>query len=183
MPRLRGLHPVQLAIPPGSEDRCRHFWSTILGCAEVEKPPDLVGRGGRWFRAGHSKSTSASSGTSERTQRLTRESKSKASESWRDISRTRECRSSGTNASPASSGSTAAILSVTASSSWKPASAQLDVVPAADRGSVEATRLAVRRSLSEVATDLGHLLVRVRAPQHHPLPDAELRRAARRPLV
>ena len=43
---------MQLAIPAGSEDECRRFWSAILGCAEVEKPPALAPRGGCWFRAG-----------------------------------------------------------------------------------------------------------------------------------
>ena len=52
MTHLRALHHVQLAIPPGSEAECRRFWSTVLGCAEIEKPPDLRRRGGCWFRAG-----------------------------------------------------------------------------------------------------------------------------------
>ncbi|MEP7055810.1 MAG: VOC family protein [Actinomycetota bacterium] len=47
-----GLHHVQLAIPPGSEDACRGFWGGILGMAEVEKPPVLAARGGCWFRGG-----------------------------------------------------------------------------------------------------------------------------------
>lgn len=47
-----GLHHVQLAIPAGSEDVCREFWSGVLGLDEVEKPPVLAARGGCWFRGG-----------------------------------------------------------------------------------------------------------------------------------
>jgi len=46
------LHHVQLAIPPGGEERCRAFWGGILGMVEVEKPPALAARGGCWFRGG-----------------------------------------------------------------------------------------------------------------------------------
>ena len=52
MANLRGLHHVQLAVPPGSEGECRRFWGTILGCEEIAKPPALAGRGGCWFRLG-----------------------------------------------------------------------------------------------------------------------------------
>ena len=46
------LHHVQLAIPPGGEDRCRAFWGEVLGMEELEKPPVLAARGGCWFRGG-----------------------------------------------------------------------------------------------------------------------------------
>ena len=46
------LHHVQLAIPPGGEDRCRAFWGALLGMEELEKPPVLAARGGCWFRGG-----------------------------------------------------------------------------------------------------------------------------------
>jgi catechol 2,3-dioxygenase-like lactoylglutathione lyase family enzyme len=46
------LHHVQLAIPPGGEDRCRAFWGEVLGMEEVAKPPVLAARGGCWFRGG-----------------------------------------------------------------------------------------------------------------------------------
>jgi catechol 2,3-dioxygenase-like lactoylglutathione lyase family enzyme len=46
------LHHVQLAIPPGGEERCREFWGGILGMVELEKPPTLAARGGCWFRGG-----------------------------------------------------------------------------------------------------------------------------------
>jgi transcriptional regulator len=49
---LQGLHHVQLAIPPDSEDECRRFWGAVLGMAELEKPPVLAARGGCWFRGG-----------------------------------------------------------------------------------------------------------------------------------
>jgi catechol 2,3-dioxygenase-like lactoylglutathione lyase family enzyme len=51
-PLLQRLHHVQLAVPPGSEDRCREFWHDILGMAELTKPPVLASRGGCWFRGG-----------------------------------------------------------------------------------------------------------------------------------
>lgn len=49
---LGTLHHVQLAIPPGGEDRCRAFWGDVLGMQEVQKPPVLAARGGCWFRGG-----------------------------------------------------------------------------------------------------------------------------------
>lgn len=49
---LSQLHHVQLAIPPGGEERCRAFWGGVLGMDELEKPPVLAARGGCWFRGG-----------------------------------------------------------------------------------------------------------------------------------
>ncbi|MEW9552324.1 VOC family protein [Nonomuraea sp. NPDC050783] len=46
-----GLHHVQLAIPPGSEDECRRFYVEVLGMTELRKPPALAARGGLWVRA------------------------------------------------------------------------------------------------------------------------------------
>lgn len=46
-----GLHHVQLAIPPGSEDDCRAFYVGVLGMTEAGKPPALAARGGLWVRA------------------------------------------------------------------------------------------------------------------------------------
>jgi catechol 2,3-dioxygenase-like lactoylglutathione lyase family enzyme len=43
---------VQLAAPPGAEDRLRAFYGTALGMSEVDKPPALAARGGAWFRSG-----------------------------------------------------------------------------------------------------------------------------------
>jgi catechol 2,3-dioxygenase-like lactoylglutathione lyase family enzyme len=45
------LHHVQVACPPGGEDGARRFYADGLGLTEVEKPPELAGRGGAWFRA------------------------------------------------------------------------------------------------------------------------------------
>ena len=45
-----GIHHVQLACPPGSEDVSRGFYVDALGLREVPKPPALVVRGGVWFR-------------------------------------------------------------------------------------------------------------------------------------
>ena len=45
------LHHVQVACPPGGEDEARRFYGAGLGLTEVEKPEDLRGRGGAWFRA------------------------------------------------------------------------------------------------------------------------------------
>ena len=50
--QLLGLHHVQLAAPPGSEEALRHFYGTVLGMTEVPKPPALAARGGAWFRSG-----------------------------------------------------------------------------------------------------------------------------------
>jgi catechol 2,3-dioxygenase-like lactoylglutathione lyase family enzyme len=46
-----GLHHVLLAIPAGSEDRCRAFYVDVLGLVELPKPPALAARGGLWVRA------------------------------------------------------------------------------------------------------------------------------------
>lgn len=45
------LHHVQVACPRGGEDEARRFWRDGLGMTEVEKPADLAGRGGCWFRS------------------------------------------------------------------------------------------------------------------------------------
>ena len=46
------LDHVQLAIPKGSEDRCRQFYAAILNMREVPKPAALAGRGGLWLESG-----------------------------------------------------------------------------------------------------------------------------------
>ena len=45
------LPHVQVACPPGGEDVARRFYADGLGMTEVDKPADLVARGGCWFRA------------------------------------------------------------------------------------------------------------------------------------
>ncbi|WP_328871919.1 glyoxalase [Streptomyces sp. NBC_00287] len=49
---LTAVDHVQLAAPPGSEDRLRAYYVDVLGMTEVPKPPVLAARGGCWFRAG-----------------------------------------------------------------------------------------------------------------------------------
>ncbi len=43
---------MQIAIPPGSEDRARAFYVELLGFDEIPKPFELAGRGGLWLRSG-----------------------------------------------------------------------------------------------------------------------------------
>ena len=45
------LHHVQVCCPRGGEDEARRFYGTGLGLTEVDKPVELAGRGGVWFRA------------------------------------------------------------------------------------------------------------------------------------
>jgi len=40
---------VQLAMPPGAEDRAVAFYEALLGIPQVPKPPELAVRGGCWF--------------------------------------------------------------------------------------------------------------------------------------
>ncbi|MFC7266682.1 glyoxalase [Streptomyces lutosisoli] len=49
---LTAVDHVQLAAPPGSEDRLRTYYVDVLGMTEIPKPPVLAARGGCWFRAG-----------------------------------------------------------------------------------------------------------------------------------
>jgi catechol 2,3-dioxygenase-like lactoylglutathione lyase family enzyme len=49
---LAGVDHVQLAAPPGSEERLRAYYVGVLGMTEIPKPPVLAARGGCWFRAG-----------------------------------------------------------------------------------------------------------------------------------
>jgi catechol 2,3-dioxygenase-like lactoylglutathione lyase family enzyme len=49
--RIIGIDHVQLAMPPGDEDRARQFYSGILGIPEVPKPAELAKRGGVWFES------------------------------------------------------------------------------------------------------------------------------------
>ncbi len=45
------LHHVQVCCPRGGEADARRFYGDGLGMTEVEKPSELAGRGGAWFRA------------------------------------------------------------------------------------------------------------------------------------
>ena len=49
---ITALDHVQLAAPPGSEDRLRAYYTGALGMTEIPKPPVLAARGGCWFQAG-----------------------------------------------------------------------------------------------------------------------------------
>jgi len=49
---ITALDHVQLAAPPGSEDRLRAYYVDVLGMTEIPKPPVLAARGGCWFQAG-----------------------------------------------------------------------------------------------------------------------------------
>lgn len=50
---LPSIHHVQIAIPAGGEEAARAFYAEMLGLQEVEKPENLRGRGGVWFRTGN----------------------------------------------------------------------------------------------------------------------------------
>ena len=49
---LTHIDHIQLAAPPNSESEARHFFGTVLGLTEVEKPESLKKRGGMWFEFG-----------------------------------------------------------------------------------------------------------------------------------
>ena len=43
------LDHVQVAAPPGCEERARAFYGGLLGLAELEKPAPMRASGGAWF--------------------------------------------------------------------------------------------------------------------------------------
>ncbi|MFE6619554.1 glyoxalase [Streptomyces sp. NPDC057740] len=49
---ITAVDHVQLAAPPGSEERLRTYYVDVLGMTEIPKPPALAARGGCWFRTG-----------------------------------------------------------------------------------------------------------------------------------
>ena len=49
---ITAVDHVQLAAPPGSEERLRTYYTDALGMTEIPKPPVLAARGGCWFQAG-----------------------------------------------------------------------------------------------------------------------------------
>jgi catechol 2,3-dioxygenase-like lactoylglutathione lyase family enzyme len=51
----KAIDHVQLAMPPGGEDKARSFYRDVLGLPEVRKPSRLAGRGGVWFERGNLK--------------------------------------------------------------------------------------------------------------------------------
>ncbi|MEH7225331.1 VOC family protein [Bacillus sp. JJ1566] len=50
--KIKAIDHIQLAAPKGSENEARHFYATILGCQEIEKPETLRKNGGVWFAYG-----------------------------------------------------------------------------------------------------------------------------------
>lgn len=49
---ITGLDHVQLAMPPGGEERARAFYAGVLGMREIPKPEPFAARGGCWFVSG-----------------------------------------------------------------------------------------------------------------------------------
>jgi len=49
---FKAIDHVQLAMPPGEEERARQFYVGLLGLQEVPKPAELADRGGAWFESG-----------------------------------------------------------------------------------------------------------------------------------
>ncbi|GEC06853.1 hypothetical protein SSP24_45080 [Streptomyces spinoverrucosus] len=43
---ITAVDHVQLAAPPGCEDRLRAYYADVLGTIEIPKPPALAARGG-----------------------------------------------------------------------------------------------------------------------------------------
>lgn len=68
---ITAVDHVQLAAPPGSEERLRAYYVGVLGMTEVPKPPVLAARGGCWFQVGVFSCTWASRPTSGRRRRPT----------------------------------------------------------------------------------------------------------------
>jgi catechol 2,3-dioxygenase-like lactoylglutathione lyase family enzyme len=51
-PEIVRLDHVQLAMPPGGEDRAEAFYAGLLGFERVSKSEPLAARGGCWFVRG-----------------------------------------------------------------------------------------------------------------------------------
>ncbi len=49
---ITAVDHVQLAAPPGSEERLRAYYVDVLGMTELPEPPVLAARGGCWFQVG-----------------------------------------------------------------------------------------------------------------------------------
>jgi catechol 2,3-dioxygenase-like lactoylglutathione lyase family enzyme len=49
---ILSIDHIQLAMPPGEEQKARDFYAGLLGLTEIQKPPELAARGGAWFQAG-----------------------------------------------------------------------------------------------------------------------------------
>jgi catechol 2,3-dioxygenase-like lactoylglutathione lyase family enzyme len=47
---FKRLDHVQICIPKGKENEARHFYSGIIGLAEIPKPGSLIANGGLWYK-------------------------------------------------------------------------------------------------------------------------------------
>ena len=52
VPGIVRIEHVQLAMPPGEEERAVAFYEGLLGIPRVPKPAPLAARGGCWFESG-----------------------------------------------------------------------------------------------------------------------------------
>lgn len=50
---ILSIDHVQIAMPPGEEEKARLFYINELGFLEISKPPELAKRGGVWFQSGN----------------------------------------------------------------------------------------------------------------------------------
>lgn len=46
------VNHVNIRVPKAVEQQTRHFYTRIVGLAEIEKPAESKGRGGAWFVCG-----------------------------------------------------------------------------------------------------------------------------------
>ena len=49
---IHAIDHVQIAIPPGGEEKARPFYHDVLGLTEIPKPAKQTARGGAWFATG-----------------------------------------------------------------------------------------------------------------------------------
>ena len=50
--RVTNLSHVNVTVPQALEDATKYFYASIMGLAEVPKPPESKGRGGAWYQLG-----------------------------------------------------------------------------------------------------------------------------------
>jgi catechol 2,3-dioxygenase-like lactoylglutathione lyase family enzyme len=49
--KILSIDHIQIAMPPGEEEKARAFYRDILGFTEILKPAELAKRGGAWFES------------------------------------------------------------------------------------------------------------------------------------
>ncbi len=49
---ILSIDHIQIAMPPGEEEKARLFYIGLLGFVEIPKPAELARRGGVWFQQG-----------------------------------------------------------------------------------------------------------------------------------